>query len=270
VNNTTATAVFALIACSCSAGLSTDAPAARTGSQIAASVRSFDLAAREDALFDEITSGNVPSWVGTFHPVVVTRELNGQQYTVTFGVTADYLSVGTDADPFLVPLSPQTAQKVADHFGASLPTRLMVDAIWSAAAVHLEPQPIPPSPQMTTVPVFEQHNNTVQAQKREQQVDANSIVAGHKKDVVLTERLAEASDRVAIYGWHQLNGQPIQPLYIGHTNQWVDYSHGIRLVDREIDIDGVTHDLIDVLSDSVLAPLLSDEGALTFTRYPTE
>ena len=38
------------------------------------------------------------------------------------------------------------------------------------------------------------------------------LVAGHKKDLVLTNRLWWRRDRVAIYGWHQGRGQPIQPL----------------------------------------------------------
>lgn len=216
----------------------------------------------------EIAEGNVPTWMGAFRPVVVTRVVGGEQHSITFRVLPDYVSVGTDDDPFLIPLTPQSAQKVADMMGASLPTRRMVDAIWAAADVKLEPRPIPPSPEMTTVPVFEQHNDTVQAQKRDHQVVAGAIVAGHKKDVVLTERLVQSPDRVAIYGWHYTSGTPIQPLYIGHTNDWVDYSHGIRLVHRDVDIDGETWDLLDVLSDSVLAPLLSVEGALTFLRYP--
>ena len=260
---------FALTVGGCSAGLTADPPAKRTGTDIATSVRSLELTARENALFEEVATGNVPSWVNTYKPVVLTRELNGVQHTVTFRVSPDYLSVGTDDDPFLIPLTPMTAQRVADHFGASLPTRRMVDAIWSSAVVHLEPQPIPPSPQMTTVPVFEQHNETVQAQMREKNVQAGSIVAGHKKDVVLTERLAQNPNRVAIYGWHYTTGSPIQPLYTGHIAEYADYSHGIRLVHREVDIDGTKYDLPDVLSDESLAPLLSDEGAMTFLRYPT-
>jgi len=42
---------------------------------------------------------------------------------------------------------------------------------------------------------------------------------------------------VAIYGWHKLDGKPIQPLYTGHVDWYVDYSHGIRLVSRTIYID---------------------------------
>jgi hypothetical protein len=47
----------------------------------------------------------------------------------------------------------------------------------------------------------------------------------------------------------------------------VDYSHGIRLVLREIVVDGVRRDLADVLRDVTLAPLLSDQGVIATPRY---
>ena len=43
--------------------------------------------------------------------------------------------------------------------------------------------------------------------------------------------------RVAIYGWHTLDGKPIQPVYAGHVNWYVDYSHGIRLIAKKVKID---------------------------------
>ncbi len=41
---------------------------------------------------------------------------------------------------------------------------------------------------------------------------AGKLIAGHKKDVVITNRLLTMPKRVAIYGWHRPNGSPIQPL----------------------------------------------------------
>jgi hypothetical protein len=196
------------------------------------------------------------------------REWGGRTRRVRFWVTPDYLAVGSEDDAFLVPLSPQTAQRMADLVGASLPTPPMVDAIWAAARVRLAPAPLPPSPAMTTVPVFEEHNRRVRAQRSADGAPSGALVAGHKKDVVLTARLDTARGKVAIYGWHRLEGTPIQPLYTGHTDRWVDYSHGIRLVNRGIEVDGVPRDLTDVLRDSTLAGLLSDEGRIREPRYP--
>ncbi len=57
-----------------------------------------------------------------------------------------------------------------------------------------------------------------------------------------------------------MTGEPIQPLYTGHVDRYVDYSHGVRLVAREMKIDGRRTTLSQVLSDPVLHSLLSDEG----------
>lgn len=31
------------------------------------------------------------------------------------------------------------------------------------------------------------------------------------------------TNRVTIYGWHKLDGKPIQPLFTGHVDWYVDY-----------------------------------------------
>jgi hypothetical protein len=72
---------------------------------------------------------------------------------------------------------------------------------------------------------------------------------------------------VAIYGWHKPDGNPIQPLYTGHVNWYVDYSHGIRLVYRTIYVDKKPMDYIDVLKDKTLRKLLCDEEYCDCYRY---
>jgi hypothetical protein len=129
---------------------------------------------------------------------------------------------------------------VADRLDCSLPTRKLVDAIYESADLRLEPEPIPPSPAMTTLPCFSNHNALVRAQRLRhlQAQPLGRLVAGHKKDVVLTPALETKPGRVAIYGWHRAPGQPIQPLYSGHAASWVDYSHGIRLIRQSMPLEG--------------------------------
>ena len=55
---------------------------------------------------------------------------------------------------------------------------------------------------------------------------------------------------------------PIQPLSSVHVEWYVDYSHGIRLVSRDVVVDGVRRDLAALLADPVLWPLVSDEGPI--------
>ncbi len=218
-------------------------------------------------MYAEIARGNVPSWLRKLVRVETIVVIEGREHRLTFWATPDYLSVGSDDDFILVPLSPQTAQRIADLVHGALPTPRMVDAIWAAARVRLDPAPIPPSPEMTTVRVFQEHNRTIRADRSRHEAPAGTLVAGHKKDVVITPALASQPGRVAIYGWHRGDGEPIQPLYIGHSDRWVDYSHGVRVVDRTVLIDGTSRDFVDVLRDARLAPLLSEDGVIDSPRY---
>ena len=63
-------------------------------------------------------------------------------------------------------------------------------------------------------------------------------------------------------------GKPIQPLYTGHINWWVDYSHGIRLVYRKIKVNGKWMDYEEVLKHPVYKQLLCDEVFCDCYRYP--
>lgn len=244
------------------------ASSAADGSAIAAAVAGMDLGQREARLVAEILDGNVPTFLRAFTRVEIRGELEGRERVVVLEVLPDVLAVGSDRDFLRVPLSPQAAQIIADRTGTSLPTSRISDAVWTAATLRMAPQPIPPSEAMTTVPVFQDHHWLIDAAWPDG-VGHGVTVAGIKKDVVLTPRLADESGRVAIYGWHEQNGIPIQPLYTGHTDDWVDYSHGVRLVSRRVLIDGVEHDLVDLLEDSVRWALVSDEGPMTSARYPT-
>jgi hypothetical protein len=97
-----------------------------------------------------------------------------------------------------------------------------------------------------------------------------AFVAGHKKDIVLSPGAQSDPSRVAVYGMHGTDGTPTQRLSETGRSEWVYYNHGVRLVDRRILIDGIEHDLIQVLQDPELAGLLSAVGPLDDPRYSTE
>lgn len=245
-----------------------DAPG---GSEFIQRISSLDFTNREQEIFSQVLAGNVPAFYRKFCPVSVTNIVAGKTNWAAFRVAPDYLAVGSDEDYFLAPLSPNTAQRLADQLGCTLPTRRMVDAIYTAATVKLVPSPIPPGPKMVTVPVFAEHNAVVRTQRMLRAVmrPLGDLVAGHKKDVVITAQLTNASGKVAIYGWHNPNNVPVQPLYLGHTASWVDYSHGIRLVQQQMTVNGTTNTVAKVLADPGLCGLLSDEGVITNSRYLT-
>ena len=245
-----------------------DAP---TGSEFLARTAQMSRADREEAVLQEVLSGNVPDSLRQMRPVTLTgRGADGRAHTAEIMVAPDYLAIGSDEDSVRIPMTPRTAQRIADATGASLPTSKMVDAIYRGADQRLTPQPIPPSPQMMSNGVFAQHEALVDGQVARRGTSPGALIAGHKKDVVLSERLATRPDKVAIYGWHQTNGQPIQPLSTLHERSYADYSHGVRLVSDKVKVDGQWRDLQDVLRDPNLAPVLSAEGPLSITRAPTD
>lgn len=245
------------------------APTAPTGSEFAQQVASLDLTNREREVFSQVMSGNVPEFLRRLCSVQVTNVFEGKTNIGTFFVTPDYLAIGSDADYLLMPISPVLGQRLADALKCSLPTPGMVDAIYRAAQVKLTPAPIPPSPAMTTVAVFSNHNAMLRAQRAERLADQplGALVAGHKKDVVISTRLASAPGKVAIYGWHQTNGIPIQPLYLGHVATWVDYSQCTRLVQQAMEVNGHSNTVSGVLAEPALCGLLSDEGVVPQPRY---
>jgi hypothetical protein len=241
------------------------------GGEFAQSITQLDRTEREAKIYDQIALGNVPDFLRQLCPIRVESNQDGKTNSATYFVTPDYFAIGSDADYFLTPLTPITAQKVADLVHCSLPTRKMVNDIYAAAAVKLAPSPIPPSAAMTNVAIFIEHNQTVRHQRQAelQEHPLGALVAGDKKDVVISARLLTEPGKVAIYGWHKLDGHPIQPLYTGHAESWADYSHGIRLVQLSLTVNGAPQTIPEVLANPALAPLLSAEGPLLQPKYPT-
>lgn len=244
-------------------------PGAASGSDFMRRLRTLSDDAREEAILAELRRGNLPSFLRRLRPVdVVARSADGRDHHGRFWAMPDYLAIGTDDDFLRVPMSPITAQLVADQFDCLLPTRKMVDEVYRQARVHLSPEPLPAGPQMTASDTYALHNELISQQLGDEPL--GELVSGHKKDVVLSTRLLRRPARVAIYGWHRFDGEPIQPLSLFHPNWYTDYSHGVRLVAAMMMVDGAQRRVADVLQDPLLAPLLSDEGPVLQTRVCTE
>ncbi len=252
-----------------------DRPAgAAGGAELSGVLQDLPLQQREQRLFQEFIRGNVPEFLRDFRSILIHRtDKNGVARVVNIKVAPDYMCLGSDEDYLLVPMTPILGQKLADRLGCTLPTRVIVDEIYRASTCKLEPQPIPPGPQMTTVPVFVQHNRIIHQQMEAMGPDREScsIIAGHKKDVVLAGMIHDRKDRVVIYGWHLPGGRPIQPVYAGHVIWYADYSHGIRLIADSCLLDGSPTSIQSILRDPELFTLLSDETSpIEITAYRTE
>jgi hypothetical protein len=237
---------------------------ALSGSAFIQSVAGKSREEREAAIRRELMRGNIPSFLRRLSPIEITAaDSTGTIRTVRYEVMPDYLAIGSDQDFVRIPMTPYTAQAFCDAFGFVLPTRKMVNDIWKAAEVRLEPQPLT---EMRESPLtFLEHHRLIEAQLAKKR--GGLLVAGVKKDVVVSDRLLERPNRVAIFGWHRMNGEPIQPLYAGHVDWYVDYSHGIRPVRRMMTVDGRGRAFERILMDSGLRHLISDEELAVVSRY---
>jgi len=220
---------------------------------------------RDSLVLYEIFKGNLPSFLKKFTSVKISGidSSSGKKVHLVFYAAPDYLSVGTDKDWARVNITPQAAQQIADNINCFLPTRKMVDDIYKAAKIKLEPVPMYAFRDST--PTMYHHHLIIEGQRKKRK----GLIAGIKKDVVISGKLIHDSkpDRVAIYGWHKPDGQPIQPLYTGHINWWVDYSQGIRFIYRKIKLNGKWVDYMDILKNKSLKHLICDEEWCDCYRY---
>lgn len=236
-----------------------------TGSDFYKEVVVLDPEKREELIEKAFLSGNFPNFLRRFSPInvsIITE--NDEIIHATYYVMPDYLSVGNDRDFFRIPMQPKTAQKIADAFNCFLSTRKICDDIYKASKVKLAPTPL--TENRNSVTIFYLHNQIIEKQRN----GRKGLIAGIKKDVIISSAINRdiRPNRVAIYGWHKLDGKPIQPIYVGHVDWYVDYSHGIRLVYRKIVVNGNEMDYTDVLKDPVLSPILCDEDDCLYFSYP--
>ncbi|MCX6128159.1 MAG: hypothetical protein NTX25_03735, partial [Proteobacteria bacterium] len=213
---------------------------------------------REEQFLGALEAGHFPNFLRNMKEIHIQEA--GHQ--LSFWAMPDYLSIGSDADHVLLPLSFVSVAKLARAWGMILPTTKMVDAIFQQAEEVYWPRIYPPSPTMSDVPTFIAHSDRITAQDFGI-LDPARLVAGAKKDLVLSNRLLSRSGRLAIYGWQNIcAGENIQPLSIWHGERYVDYSHGIRLIGPWVILDGKQLSIQEVLAHPQLHKLLSREGPI--------
>jgi hypothetical protein len=240
---------------------------AMTGSEFVKYVSAMDEPRREQAILAQITRGNLPDFLRKLKPVQLVERLSDEKTTTaTLFVMPDYLAIGSDKDFLSIPMDFYTATEIAVKLGFILPTKKIVDTIFQQSSVHFAPEPMPPGPKMRSTAYYVKHHQKIEEQRLALACPLDALVSGHKKDIVLTNRLAREIGKIAIYGWHRLSGTPIQPLSTVHGAGYADYSHGIRLVSDLVLIDGGPSSVYGVLEDPELAKVLSDEGAIPKVR----
>lgn len=237
-----------------------------SGSEFAKINMNIDRITRENNIVKELSSGNIPSFLRNFKPITIHNEKN----SLTYLVSSDSLSVGSIDDYIRVPLGGNNCQEILDMWDCSLPTRLMVKQIWKQAEIKLNPLPWGPpyNSEMMSMDRIQKHNQKIQNQLKD--LDNTKLIAGHKKSVVLTNKLQPNNPykRVAIFGWIQKNGKEIQGLNsASHEINYSDYSHQVRAVANDVMLNNSPARLQDIFQDKTLCNLISDEGPLNFLRY---
>lgn len=243
-------------------------PGAVTGSQFIQDNLNLNGPQREDNILNEFLHGNIPDFLRNFVQVVVTAGSN----SITYVVMPDLLAIGSDDDFCRMPMNPHTAQKIANQYDCTLPTVRMANSIWQGATNKVAPKPWGPpyDNTMSDTVRYGVHNKTIQDQMIAAGMDWHHLTAGHKKDVVLTNKLGAPGmeSHVAIFGWIQPNGTPIQTLNpSSHADLYEDYSHGLRMIANDCLVNGNPMRMQDVFRHPVYCNLVSDEGILTFTKY---
>ncbi len=236
---------------------------AESGSAFMARISSLPLADREEEIYKALSSGNIPEFLR--NTITVNAEFadsTGTKHRVTYEIMPDYLAVGNDTNFCRIPMNPHTAQRVATLFGASMITAKLSDHIYSIAQLKLTPfNYIPVGNANELVSKFQKHHTQIEKQRTEVGGKNGQLTTGIKKDIILSNRIAKQPGKVVIYGWHKPDGKPIQPLYSGHVDWYVDYSHGIRLINNQVLIDGKPTLFTDILKHPVLFKIFSNENS---------
>jgi hypothetical protein len=226
-----------------------------TGTEFIKMTASYSATEREQAIYDQIKLGNVPNFIRNLQPVTLS---DGSNEVIVY-VSPDYLAIGSDEDFIRIPMNLRTASRLSRDLLFTLPTTKIVDEIYEQADLQLKPIFMKPCAAMVSNDYFEKHNAEIEAQIGE--VSHDVLVAGHKKDVVLSSRLINEPGQIAIYGWHTEEAKrPVQPLSTVHKAQYADYSHGVRFVSKVAKVNGKYMAIEKVFQDPVLHLVISNES----------
>ncbi len=204
--------------------------------------------ARDSFILQQVQVGNIPSFLRRLVPVRVKIPSGRRLLTVTFFVSPDYLSVGNNQDWARVSLTAKGAAKALSMLNCFAPTPRLVDLIYRQANVKLSPVPL--FAHRDSTPIMWHHHLIIEGQRKQQK----GLIAGIKKDIVFVNPKGDSAlaNRVGIYGWHKADAMPIQPFYQGHVWWYTDYSHGLRMVSKQIKVGRKWTTIDELLQDSTL------------------
>jgi len=231
-----------------------------TGSQFVKKILCESFSKREEVIIKEILRGNFPDTLKVLRPVRISKS-SPTSPSIYIWVMPDYLGVGSESDFVRTPLNFYSSLQLASSLNMELPTPKIVDHIFQQSECKFTPHPMPAGRKMSGTGYFFRHQKLIESDINPAST-RNKLLSGHKKDIVMSNKLKIRTGRIAIYGWHKPDGKPIQPCSTIHRADYADYSHGLRLVYPRILVDGKWRSLRTSLKDKFLSRFLSNEGPM--------
>ena len=223
-------------------------------------------------ILEELKKGNMPDFLR--EPAAITIVLPGDK-SVTYYAMPDYLAVGSNDDYMLVPMSGDMAQEICREFQMVPPTAMMASDIHSLADHQFNAGDPDPSKNLTrpwasgnpptdTPDKWVEHNTDIARLKQDVGASPGELVSGHKKDIVMSDRVEQSSaasassgkkdpfahDRLGLYGpgysqneaernMEKQTGKDAPPMADAarHHPGYIDYSQGLRPVSAIVYVD---------------------------------
>lgn len=217
----------------------------------------------------EIAKGNLPSFCRPEN--MKTLAIEGKDGTrVEFKAALDYLAIGSDQDYVRIPITPVLAQTLSEKYGWGMPTRPMAHAIHDLADIKLTGVGLVNDEEdqlhMQGNAFIQRHNREINkqlgAEGLQRLKSGKALVAGHKKDVIISRYVIDHPNGAMDYSGLYIDGK--NPIQDNPAHEWSyrDYSHGFRPIAGNVVIaypDGrtETRKYYDAIKDEKIAKILN-------------
>jgi hypothetical protein len=215
--------------------------------------------AREELVYNEVIKQGAPK---NLIPVTVNGPNN---IKITYQVMPDFLMV----DGTRVPMTPATAQKIANAFGMKLPTSKMSKQIYDAANTKIRATPLSSSGYTGVDGKHYSGKDVVQSRisssdaaieyskLTDAEIDKHrnkgptGLISGHGKEIL--QPLGDPRD-VSFGGWQGQDGKALQPYTLAHkggANSHTEYGLYARLISNNIQVTTPSGKVINTTLDKL-------------------
>lgn len=219
---------------------------------------------------DQAILKSIENNIITYNWIPITSTIKG--HTAVFQVCDDAVRVELeDGVRFRFQVSATLAQQCADLMNASLITAKISDLSYQQAEIIVDASILYPSPDMVTIAKSKDWNKMVE-KKRAGRI---GLFRDCGKSWILSNRLTSSNGAIN-YGFYDHTApysgpaglKMWQTIGTRHDRLHTDYSQTLLLMNKECQVDGNFINVTEVMKNPELAPLLSYEGVLKFTRQP--